>query len=321
MVRKGHEKGEQMKIFGPVPSRRLGMSLGVNNIPYKICTYACVYCQIGKAVKMQATRQAFYPPEELLAEARAALAKTRDVRTDYLTIVPDGEPTLDINLGALISNLKTLGIPVAVITNSSLLHLQEVRRELAAADYVSVKIDAVRKDTWKRIDRPFKSLNLEDTLRAVQLFGAQYGGHLATETMLVRGINDTTAELAAIADFIQTVQPAVSYLSVPIRPPAVSTALPPDEATLNAAYQIFSERLASVEYLTGYEGNAFSSSGDAAADILGITAVHPMREDAVRELLAQTDDAWEVVEELLRQRSLQESSYNGHRYYLRKFTK
>lgn len=309
-----------MKIFGPVPSRRLGMSLGVNNIPYKICTYSCVYCQIGKAVKMQAEREIFYPPEELLAEVETALAKTGG-GVDYITVVPDGEPTLDLNLGRLIGRLKETGIPVAVITNASLLHLPDVRKELALADWVSVKIDTVKKETWKRIDRPYKSLDLERTLDAVGLFAGAFHGKLATETMLVRGINDTPEECVAAADFIQTVKPTISFLAIPTRPPAVSTALPPDEAVLNAAYQIFSERLDSVEYLTGYEGNAFSSTGNATEDILSITAVHPMREDAVRELLRKTGDDWKVVENLLHEGSLQESSYNNHYYYLRKFTR
>lgn len=309
-----------MKIFGPVPSRRLGMSLGVNNIPYKICTYSCVYCQIGKAVKMQANREVFYPPEELLAEVKTTLAKTEG-GVDYITIVPDGEPTLDLNLGRLIGRLRETGIPIAVITNASLLHLPDVREELALADWVSVKIDTVKKETWKRIDRPYKSLDLERTLEAVGLFAGAFRGKLATETMLVRGINDTSEEFAATADFIQTVKPTTSFLAIPIRPPAVSTALPPDEAVLNEAFQIFSERLDSVEYLTGYEGNAFSSTGNATEDILSITAVHPMRDDAVRALLLKTGDDWTVVEGLLQKGLLQESNYNNHFYYLRKFTK
>jgi wyosine [tRNA(Phe)-imidazoG37] synthetase (radical SAM superfamily) len=297
------------------------MSLGVNNIPYKICTYSCVYCQIGKAVKMQNERQIFYSPEELLAEVKTALSKTGNVHTDYITIVPDGEPTLDINLGKLIERLKTLGTPVAVITNSSLLYLPAVRSDLAGADYVSVKVDTVNADAWKKVDRPYKSLNLERTLEAIGLFAEDFHGKLVTETMLVKGINDAPEEIADTADFIKTVKPETSFLAIPIRPPAVSTALPPDEAHLNEAYHIFSERLGSVEYLTGYEGNEFSSTGNATEDILSITAVHPMREDAMRELLLKTGDNWNVVEGLVQDGRLKESLYNAHRYYLRKFTK
>ena len=310
-----------MKIFGPVPSRRLGMSLGVNNIPYKICTYSCVYCQIGKAVTMQSKRQAFYNPDDLLIEVKTALEKAQGADADYITIVPDGEPTLDINLGTLIKKLKTLNIPVAVITNSSLIAQPSVRDDLAEADYVSVKIDAISKETWKKVDRPYKALDLDKILDAIALFRKNFNKKLTTETMLVKGLNDTRAEFTLIADFIKTVRPETAYLAVPIRPPAVSSVLPPDEATLNEGYHIFSERLPSVEYLTGYEGNAFSSTGDPAEDILSITAVHPMREDAVKALLEKTGDNWKIVDTLIEQKSLQESTYSGHRYYLRKFTK
>lgn len=126
----------ERRIFGPVPSRRLGKSLGVNNIPYKICTYSCLYCQVGKAIKMQVNRQEFYKPADLADEVKRILGriKNKNEYPDYLTIVPDGEPTLDINLGKLIVMLKTTGVPVAVITNSSLINLPEVREDLLLSD-------------------------------------------------------------------------------------------------------------------------------------------------------------------------------------------
>src|SRR5690554_3234697 len=112
------ENKESYIVFGPVPSRRLGKSLGVNNIPYKICTYSCIYCQVGKAIKMQINRQEFYKPEELFDEVKELLDSIQDEKDfpDYITIVPDGEPTLDVNLGVLIEKLKLLKIPVAVIS-------------------------------------------------------------------------------------------------------------------------------------------------------------------------------------------------------------
>ena len=132
-----------INIFGPVPSRRLGKSLGVNNIPYKFCTYACIYCQIGKAIKIQNKRQTFYKTEKLVEEVQSILSyiKSSSEYPDYITIVPDGEPTLDINLGKLIKDLKIFNVPVAVITNASLINNADVYRDLLIADYISVKID------------------------------------------------------------------------------------------------------------------------------------------------------------------------------------
>ena len=150
-----------MITFGPVPSRRLGRSLGINNIPPKVCTYACVYCQLGQTNKMRIERQAFCGTEVILGEVRDRVASAFDQgdAIDYLTFVPDGEPTLDLNLGVEISALRELGIPIAVISNASLIWREDVRAELMAADWVSLKLDAILLPTWRRIDRPHGSLH------------------------------------------------------------------------------------------------------------------------------------------------------------------
>jgi wyosine [tRNA(Phe)-imidazoG37] synthetase (radical SAM superfamily) len=181
-----------MIAFGPVPSRRLGRSLGINNIPPKICTYACVYCQLGRTIKMRVERDAFYEPEEILRDVRGKVEKARGAgeAIDYLTFVPDGEPTLDLNLGRAIDLLKPLGIKIAVITNSSLMWHEDSREALMQADWVSLKVDAVREDIWRRVDRPHGTLQLASIQDGILGFAKTYTGHLVTETMLVEGIND-----------------------------------------------------------------------------------------------------------------------------------
>ena len=145
-----------MIAFGPVPSRRLGRSLGVNNIPPKICSYACAYCQLGRTLKLQARRQAFYKPEMVWASVQDKVAKARQAgeTIDYLTFVPDGEPTLDINLKPILERLKALNLPIAVITNASLIWRQDVREDLLNANWVSLKIDTVEEETWRRGQSP-----------------------------------------------------------------------------------------------------------------------------------------------------------------------
>ena len=127
--------------FGPVPSRRLGKSLGINNIPAKTCSYSCVYCQLGKTVTMTMGRQAFYRPEDIFKEVKRKVdeAALRNERIDYLTFVPDGEPTLDLNLGEEISLFKQTGIPIAVLTNASLIWRNDVRKDLMESNLVSLK--------------------------------------------------------------------------------------------------------------------------------------------------------------------------------------
>ena len=136
----------KMITFGPVPSRRLGRSLGINNIPPKVCSYSCAYCQVGRTTQMEVERRPFYRPEEILDEVREKVENSweQGKAIDYLTFVPDGEPTLDINLGREIEILKPLGIKVAVISNASLIWNEGVREVLSKADWVSLKVEPLR---------------------------------------------------------------------------------------------------------------------------------------------------------------------------------
>jgi wyosine [tRNA(Phe)-imidazoG37] synthetase (radical SAM superfamily) len=310
-----------MRAFGPVPSRRLGQSLGVNNIPPKVCTYSCIYCQIGKTEELSNERRAFYRPEDLATEVRDKVseAKKRRTRIDYVSFVPDGEPTLDINLGRNIELLRPLGIRVAVLTNGSLINLKGVQEDLAKADLVSLKIDAGTKKTWRRIDRPHMSLDLKAIQGGMHEFAQRFKGDIITETMLLKGINDTYEEIQKIARFLARLKPVRSYISIPTRPTAVKGVLPASEEALTMAHHIFSENIAIVEYLMGYEGGEFGFSGNIEEDLLGITSVHPMREESVREYLKRAGTDWKVITDLIERGSLRKVAYQGKNFYLRKF--
>lgn len=149
-------------IFGPVPSRRLGRSLGINNIPPKACSYSCVYCQVGPTRASEAVPRGFYPPLEVVRQVREAVKdlRSRGERIDYLTFVPDGEPTLDAGLSQEIDLLRPLGVPIAVISNVSLAWRPEVAGALNKADWVSVKVDTVDKRAWRRMNRPHRDMQL-----------------------------------------------------------------------------------------------------------------------------------------------------------------
>lgn len=308
-----------MIAFGPVPSRRLGRSLGINNIPPKVCTYSCVYCQLGRTDRMRAQRQRFYGTEELVKAVRQQVDGARNAQEaiDYLAFVPDGEPTLDMDLGRSIRALRSLNIPIAVITNGSLLDHSAVREDLLDADWVSVKVDAVREGSWRAIDRPHGSLSLTAVLEGAEHFAAEFPGRLQTETMLIEGVNDEEKDLRATAKFVEGLHPETAYISVPTRPPAELWAQAPGEFVLAQAFGIFSERIPEVELLSGYEGDAFASSGDPRRDLLSITAVHPMRESAVTRTLEATGSDWEVISALMESGELVEVEYGGYRYYLR----
>lgn len=309
-----------MSIFGPVPSRRLGFSLGINNIPYKVCSYTCVYCQIGRTLRMEIGRKRHSNPQELVELVRNKLRRLEETggKVNYLTIVPDGEPTLDLALGELISKLKETGVPVAVISNASLIWRSDVREELALADWVSLKIDAISQDLWKRVDRPHPSLSHDDILDGMEQFSRSYKGTLCTETMLVKDLNDGPAELEGIARFIASrLDVHTAYISVPTRPPTASWVRMPEADAVAAAYAIFVEKKIPVETLTGYEGNAFIITDDPAEEILNITAVHPMRSDAVEEVLKRRGAGDETVEKLVDEGRIRRVTYGKWTYYVR----
>jgi len=310
-----------MIAFGPVPSRRLGRSLGINNIPAKVCSYSCIYCQLGRTVERSSERKRFYAPEEVFkdVERRFREVKRKGEVVDYLTFVPDGEPTLDENLGVEIDLLRELGVPIAILTNSSLVWREDVREDLLKLDLVSLKVDAVNERVWRRINRPEKSLKLQDILDGILEFSKKFKGKLITETMLVEGV-EYGEEFEKIAEFLSRVKPDKAYVAIPTRPPAESWVKPAREETVNKAFQEFSKRLGEgrVEYLIGYEGEAFSSTGDLEENLLSITSVHPMREEGVKRLLKKANADWTVVERLLAEGKLIKLEYEGHIYYMRK---
>jgi wyosine [tRNA(Phe)-imidazoG37] synthetase (radical SAM superfamily) len=310
-----------MIAFGPIPSRRLGISLGINNITsQKICSYSCAYCQIGITRKQSINRVVFYEPEKLVQEVEKHLAKTARTHTpDYLTFVANGEPTLDINIGKEIHLLKKLSIPIAVITNASLLYDQQVQEDLMDADWVSVKVDTVSENTWKSINQPYQTISFDKVLHGLRIFSSSYSGKLHTETMLLDKNNDSTSQLKKTAVFIATINPVKAYLSIPTRPPVLASIKPVSEGKMTEAWQIFNKEGIVTELLTGFEGTNAGTTGNAFEDILNITAVHPLREDTMAELLKQDRTDESVVNSLISQGLIKGIRYGGKVFYTRCF--
>lgn len=311
-----------MIAFGPVPSRRLGRSIGINNIPPKTCTYGCVYCQVGRTTEMSISRRSFYETETILEEVREKLRQSEaaGAQVDYLTVVPDGEPSLDINLEFLLQNLRNLGLSIAVISNSSLIWDTEVRHALQMADWVSLKIDTVNENTWHSIDRPHGKLSLHRILKGIRTFAEEYKGELVTETMLVQNLNDKPEELHAIGKFLEYIEPDCAYISMPTRPPAEQWVCAPSEDSLSMAYNILTEHLDNVEYLIAYEGDEFTLTDEVESDLLGILSVHPMRDTAVLKFLSEAGKSESILNELIRKRALRQTEYNGQIFYVRRFS-
>jgi wyosine [tRNA(Phe)-imidazoG37] synthetase (radical SAM superfamily) len=158
-------------------------------------------------------------------------------------------------------------------------------------------------------------------LEGIRAFAAAFEGTLVTETMLVRGANDEPDHVREAAAFVAALAPAVAYLSVPTRPPAEGTVRAPDEEAVARAYDAFTSAAVPTELLLGYPGDAFAFTGNVEDDILSITAVHPMREEAVAALLAKAGADWDVVNKLIARNELASVEFGGRKFYVRKFRK
>ncbi|MBN2744884.1 MAG: radical SAM protein [Marinilabiliaceae bacterium] len=310
-----------MICYGPVPSRRLGKSLGVNIIQsHKRCSYACIYCQVGKTSHYQTERTTEQDPQATADAVRIHLNKLQpDDRPDYLTLVSNGEPTLERNLGNIITLLKEFNYPIAVITNASLLYQDSVRDDLMMADWVSVKVDTHTEAVWHKINCPHRSLSFSQHEAGLRAFARDFRGILATETMLVEGVNDSHAELAHTASMIASLHPRTAYLSIPTRPPAHAWVKVPSEETLTAAYDIYSRQGISTELLTGFEGTHLAHTGNALEDIINTCTVHPIRQDAMDELLKKNGADASLTDFLVFGQYIKKITYQSETYYIRQF--
>lgn len=310
-----------MISFGPVPSRRLGKSLGINNIiAPKTCSYNCIYCQVGKTIRKSSEREAFYEPQLIYENVTKHLETTGENNLpDYLTFVANGEPTLDKNLGKSIKLLKSTGIPVAVISNASTLYNSSVKDDLGQADWVSLKMDAGDIITWHLVNRPVNGLNFCRMLTEIMNFSSTYSGRLFTETMLVNGFNDSPENVSALAGIINEIRPEKAYLAVPTRPPAEKAVKPPEVEKLNLAWQSFNKLKIKTELLTGFEGSDTGFTGNIYEDILNITAVHPLREDSLLKLIQNDGAEHSVVDSLINQHLIKMVIYEGRKYFIRDY--
>lgn len=306
-----------MILFGPIPSRRLGRSLGINNIPPKVCSYSCVYCQVGLTTHLSIELQEYYSPMLIYTDIKDRLyeLKIKNEFVDYLSFVPDGEPTLDINLAQTIQLLQDFGIKIAVFTNSSLIWKKEVQDTLRLADYISIKVDTTDELTWRKINRPSPKLNLNKILDGILEFKENYSGKLVTETMLIDGINDNEDDLIKIAHFIVKIEPKIAYITVPTRPTPIKDIHSPDKQKTISIYKIFESIYPNTELLNAYEGNEFSIAGETEKDLVSIMAVHPMRKDAVETYLSKSNSNWDIIKKLIEEEKIKELVYDGNTFY------
>lgn len=305
-------------VFGPVPSRRLGHSLGINNIKSKTCTYDCIYCQVGPTTCRSTCRGSFLNPYELfcLVRRNIELSTEQGIRIDYISFVPSGEPTLDLGLSKEIRLLREFGYKIAVFTNSSLLWNDIVKEDLLFADYVSVKVDTVNEATWNTINRPHRRLRFQTILNGIDGFSKSYSGVLTTETMLVKNVNDTLDEVGAIGEYLSGLKRRKSYFAIPVRPPAEPYAVAPDPHTLSEISSFIRNTIADSEMLCFPEGKDFEGAGSIEEELLGILSVHPMNEEAMESFIRRKGGTTDTLQSMIGQNTIKATNFDGRTFYI-----
>jgi len=299
-------------LYGPVPSRRLGISLGVSPIPKKTCNYSCVYCQLGRTTNMTNRRDSFFKLDQIIDEFDYIIDKK--AKFDVITIVGEGEPTLYSDLGKLILEIKKrTDKPIAIITNGALLSNKEVREELYNADIVLPTFDAVNDEQYRLINRPIRPLNYNDMFDGLVEFSKKFKGNLWLEIMLVKGLNDDEKTLAQFKELLKQIKYDRLYINTPVRPPAEADV----EAVENDIIKKFVDHLngISIELLVS-EGFHSEIKDDVEA-VKSIIKRHPMNQYEIEQFLITRNcpNIYLIMEKLQLDASIENIEYKGYITY------
>jgi wyosine [tRNA(Phe)-imidazoG37] synthetase (radical SAM superfamily) len=274
---------ESKYIFGPVPSRRLGRSLGVDLVPYKTCTFDCIYCDLGRTTYKAVSRQSYVSAEEVERELELSLS-ILEKKPDYITLSGSGEPTLNRNIGEIIHTVKNLAsIPVAVLTNGSLFSIQEVRDELLAADLILPSLDAVTPFIFEAVNRPHPSLRVGDIISGLVQFRKEFRGQIWLEILFCRGINDDKEEIAQLKEAVKKIQPDRVQLNTTVRPPTEEFAFPLTLTQLEEIRSKFGDKAEIVSEFDAPMGDRFDS--DKNGEIINLIKRRPCTAEDISKAL------------------------------------
>jgi wyosine [tRNA(Phe)-imidazoG37] synthetase (radical SAM superfamily) len=273
-------------IYGPVPSRRLGQSLGIDPIPSKTCNFQCIYCQLGKTTNFTNIRKNFFPKDEIINELEKSL-ELYEKSIDYITFVGSGEPTLYKDLKHLILKAKDLSEkPICVITNGSLLYKKKVRDALMLSDLILPSLDAGDKNLFIKINRPHPSLDFERIIEGLNHFRNNFSGKFWIEIMLIKGINDSEEELLKIKEKIDLINPDRIDINVPIRPPTEKWVKIPNKNKLSILNEIFKD-YSNINFPE--EGKFSVYSSNLEDELISILERHPMRQEQIIETFSSSN--------------------------------
>ena len=300
-------------VFGPVPSRRLGFSLGVDLTGRKLCSLDCVYCQLGRTPHKTVVRRQYVPIAKITSELKRVLGGKQ--RIDYITLSGSGEPTLNSQIGPLIKSIKKMTkIPVAVLTNGTLLTNPRVSRALLTADMVAPSLDAASQRVFRKINRPHESLKVAEIIKAMVNFRREFSGQIWLEILFVKGLNDSASEVARLVRQAKRIKPDKIHLNTVVRPPAEAEAKPVSKAFLSRTAKKFSPPAECIA--ESHHGRQTKGTRVTADQIVRMAKRRPVTlEDICTSLGLHPNQALKIIERLLSRWRLSSRIFRGKRYY------
>lgn len=295
-------------IFGPVPSRRLGLSLGIDIIPFKTCTLSCVYCQLGDTGRTTLERREYVPTADVVGELRDYLAASP--APDWITFSGSGEPTLHSGIGAIIRGIRTMTrVPVCVITNGTLMTDPAVRRDLLDADAVMPSLDAAREESFRAICRAHPGLSVAGIIDGLAMFRREYGGKIWLEILLVSGVNDSPDDLAALRYAVEAINPDSIQLNTVARPPADRSAIPLSRERMDEIRAFFGDK---AEIIASFATEGKGTKTVTPDDVLRSVRRHPgTAHDVAAALGADKAEVKRMLAELLKGGKVRMVDFDG----------
>jgi wyosine [tRNA(Phe)-imidazoG37] synthetase (radical SAM superfamily) len=301
-------------LYGPVPSRRLGWSLGIDLVPHKICTYDCIYCQIGNTTEKTLVRKEYVPVREILEEVRRFL-KEETSSIDHLSLSGSGEPTLHSQIRSIIEGIKIItSIPMAVITNGSLLYEEEVRQDLLRADIILPSLDAVSTEVFMKINRPCPGFSIEKVIGGLVEFRKIYKGLIWLEILFCKGVNDSKEELMRRKKVVDRIQPDRIHLNTVVRPPSEKWAAPLSRKEMEEIGTFFGEKASIITEFDRHPSPV--PEKDIKEEILKILKRRPLSlSDLSTGMGIPRDELDQYIEPLAESGKIQARIFGGSVYY------
>ena len=301
------------QIFGPVPSRRLGFSLGVDTIPFKTCSLDCIYCQLGRTINKTIQRKEYIAADDILREIEEVLREGK--RIDYITFSGSGEPTLNSEIRRMISRVKELtSIPLAILTNGTLLYRPRIREDLMEADLVIPSLDSVSQKIFEMVNRPHPSLKIDEIITGIDSFSQEFNGKVWLEIMVVKGINDSLEEIEKAAQVIKQMNLEKIQLNTVVRPPAEEFARPLTAEDLKNIKTVLGKKCEIIAEFKRPTQKAYKR--DVEKRILSMVKRRPVTlVDISHSLGLHRNEIIKYIETLEKKHQVKTKVHSGERYY------